>query len=104
MDTGFTSAGSRILAVAVGLACAATLSLLVASAASAATTLHFFDKQVSSTFRGPNGQPLGPNAVPTVGDSFDNTDLTTSATTNITPRRGPRAATSFAPSRRSPAP
>jgi hypothetical protein len=75
MDKGFTAAGSRILAVAVGLACAATLSLLVASTASAATTLHFFDKQVSSTFRGPNGQPLGPNAVPTVGDSFDNTDL-----------------------------
>lgn len=36
------------------------LSLLVASGASAATTVHFFDKQVSSTFRGPNGQPLGP--------------------------------------------
>ena len=75
MDTGFTSAGSRVLAVAVGLACAAMLSLLVAGSASAATTLHFFDKQVSSTFRGPNGQPLGPNAVPAVGDSFDNTDL-----------------------------
>jgi hypothetical protein len=68
------AAGSRILAVAVGVAYAATLSLLVASSASAATTLHE-DKQVSSTFRGPNGQPLGPNAVPTVGDSFDNTDL-----------------------------
>jgi hypothetical protein len=75
MATGFTSAGSRIVAVAVGLACAAMLSLLVASGASAATTVHFFDKQVSSTFRGPNGQPLGPNATPTVGDSFENTDL-----------------------------
>lgn len=75
MATGFTSARWRILAVAVGLVCATMLSLLVASSASAATTLHFFDKQVSSTFRGPNGQPLGPNAVPTVGDSLDNTDL-----------------------------
>jgi hypothetical protein len=75
MATGFTSRSSRILTVAVGLACAGTLSLLVASSASAATTLHFFSKQVSSTLKGPNGQPLSPNATPTVGDSFDSTDL-----------------------------
>jgi hypothetical protein len=75
MATGFRLAGSRILAVAVGLACAAIVSLLLASSASAATTLHFFDKQVSSIFKGPGGQPLGPGATPTVGDSFDNTDL-----------------------------
>lgn len=75
MATGFTSGGSRMLAVAVGLGCAAMLSLFVASSASAATTLHFFDKQESSALRGPNGQPLGPNATPTVGDSFVNTDL-----------------------------
>jgi hypothetical protein len=75
MATSFTPAGSRILAVAVGLACAAALSLLVASSASAATTLHFFQKQESSTTVGPNGQPLSPNAAPTVGDSFVSTDL-----------------------------
>jgi hypothetical protein len=75
MATGFTSSGSRILAVAVGLACAAILSLLLASSASAATTLHFFDKQVSSVFKGPGGQPLSANATPVVGDSFENTDL-----------------------------
>jgi hypothetical protein len=75
MATGFTSVASRILAVAAGLACAAILSLLLASSASAATTLHFFSKQVSSTFKGPDGQPLSPNATPTVGDSFDNIDL-----------------------------
>jgi hypothetical protein len=66
---------SRILAVAAGLACAATLSLLVVSSASAATTLHFFSKQVSSKLTGPSGQPLNPNAVPAVGDMFANTSL-----------------------------
>jgi hypothetical protein len=75
MVSRLTGGCSRILMVGVALACAAMLSLLVASSASAATTLHFFSKQVSSTFRGPNGQPLNPNAVPTVGDSFDSTDL-----------------------------
>jgi hypothetical protein len=75
MAIGFSSRWSRILTVAVGLACAAALSLLVASSASAATTLHFFSKQVSSTLKGPNGQPLSANATPTVGDSFDTTDL-----------------------------
>jgi hypothetical protein len=75
MAIGFKSCRSRILTVAVSLACAATLALLVASSASAATTLHFFSKQVSSTLKGPDGQPLSPNATPTVGDSFDSTDL-----------------------------
>jgi hypothetical protein len=70
-----TGGCSRILMVAVALGCAAMLSLLVAGSASAATTLHFYDKQVSSVFKGPNGQPLSPNAVPTAGDSFENTDL-----------------------------
>ncbi len=75
MASVLTPGRSRIPAVAAGLACAATLSLLVASSASAATTLHFFSKQVSSKLTGPNGQPLSANAVPAVGDSFVATDL-----------------------------
>lgn len=73
--TGLTRGSSRGLALIVGLACAATLSLLAPSIASAKTTLHFFQKQVSMTFVGPNGQPLSPTAAPAVGDGFVVIDL-----------------------------
>jgi hypothetical protein len=62
---------SRIRTAAVA---AATCSILIAASAGVANaktiTLHLFSKQVYSSFRGPNGEALPPNAPPTVGDRF----------------------------------
>jgi hypothetical protein len=73
--TGSRRGSSRVVALAGGLACAAALFLLAPCIAFAKTTLHFFQKQVSMTFVGPNGQPLSPTAAPAVGDSFVVIDL-----------------------------
>jgi len=61
--------------VAVTLATCGTTMALSAMPASARTiTLHFFSKQVYSSFTGPTGQPLGPTAAPALGDRFSFAD------------------------------
>jgi hypothetical protein len=59
---GFTRrAGVRIGVVVIGALCAVAVP---AASASTATTLHFFDKSLSSTFTNPSGQLIGNSTTP----------------------------------------
>lgn len=64
------------LAVVSLAACGAFLAASAVPASARTITLHFFAKQVYSSFTGPNGQALPPNAPPTLGDrlAFANDD------------------------------
>lgn len=53
--------GARIGVVVIGAICAVAI---LATQASAATTLHFYDKQLSSTFTDPSGHPIGNSSKP----------------------------------------
>ena len=65
--------GVRIGVVVLGALCA--LAILAASA-SAATTLHFYDKRLSNTFTDPSGQPIGNvNTPPPPGSAVDITEI-----------------------------
>jgi hypothetical protein len=52
---------ARIGVVVIGAICAVAI---LAASASAATTLHFYDKQLSSTFTDPSGHPIGNSNTP----------------------------------------
>ena len=54
-------AGVRIGVVVIGALCAVAI---LATSASAATTLHFFDKSLSNTFTDPSGHPIGNSSTP----------------------------------------
>ena len=59
---GFNRRASvRIGVVVIGALCAVAI---LATSASAATTLHFYDKQLSSTFTDPSGHPIGNSSKP----------------------------------------
>lgn len=51
------------------------LAVLVPAASAKTVTLHYFSKQTSSTIVTPQGQPLGPNARPRIGDISDDTGI-----------------------------
>jgi hypothetical protein len=66
-------AGVRIGVVVIGALCAVAI---LAASASAATTLHFFDKSLSSTFNDPSGHPIGNvNTPPPSGSAVDVTAI-----------------------------
>lgn len=66
-------AGVRIGVVVIGALCAVAI---LAASATAATTLHFFDKQLSSTFTDPSGHPTGnSNTPPPSGSVIDITAI-----------------------------
>ena len=70
--------GVRIVVVAIGALCAVAIPAASAGAASASatTTLHFYDKQLSSTFTDPSGRPIGnSNTPPPVGSAIDITAI-----------------------------
>lgn len=70
--------GVRIGIVVVGAICAIAILAAPARAASgsAATTLHFYDKQLSSTFTDPSGHPIGnSNTPPPVGSAINITAI-----------------------------
>ena len=71
--TRFLGFSRRLGVGVVGAVCGVAI---FAASASASTTLHFFSKQTSSAFDGPNGKPItNPNAAPVTGDTFDVTGL-----------------------------
>jgi hypothetical protein len=57
----YRRSGVRLVVAATGALCAVAA---FAVPASAATTLHFYDKSVSNTFTEPSGQPVGNNRPP----------------------------------------
>jgi hypothetical protein len=59
----------KTAAVLVG-ACGTFLAVMAGAASAKTITLHFFSKQVYSSFTGPSGQALPQNAPPTLGDRF----------------------------------
>jgi hypothetical protein len=66
-------AGVRIGVVVIGALCAAAI---LARSASAATTLHFFDKSLSNTFTDPSGHPIGNvNTPPPAGSAINITAI-----------------------------
>jgi len=66
-------AGVRIGVVVIGSLCAVAVP---AASASAATTLHFFDTSLSSTFTDPSGHPIGnSNTPPPSGSAVDVTAI-----------------------------
>lgn len=62
---------ARIAAVVLGALC---VFAILASPASAATTLHFFDKTLSNTFTDPSGHPIG-RSTPPSGSSINITAI-----------------------------
>jgi hypothetical protein len=65
--------GVRIGVVVIGAICAVAI---LATQASAATTLHFYDKQLSSTLTDPSGHPIGnSNTPPPTGSAFNSTAI-----------------------------
>ena len=61
--------GVRIGVVVLGALCAVAI---LAASASAATTLHFYDKSISNTFTDPSGHPIGnTNTPPPTGSSIN---------------------------------
>jgi hypothetical protein len=65
--------GVRIGLIVIGAFCAVAI---LAASASAATTLHFFDKQLSNTFTDPSGHPIGNvNTPPPAGSAIDITEI-----------------------------
>jgi hypothetical protein len=65
--------GVRIGVVLVGALCAVAI---LAGSASAATTMHFFEKDLSNTFTDPSGHPIGNvNTPPPSGSAIDITEL-----------------------------
>jgi hypothetical protein len=65
--------GVRIGVVVIGAICAVTI---LAAQASAATTLHFYDRQLSSTFTDPSGHPIGNSSKPPPsGSAIDTTAI-----------------------------
>ena len=66
-------AGVRIGIAVIGALCAVAI---LAASASAATTLHFYDKTLSNTFTGPSGHPIGHvNTPPPAGSAIDITEI-----------------------------
>jgi hypothetical protein len=66
-------AGVSLGVVLIGALCAVATP---AASASAATTLHFFDKSLSSTFTDPSGHPIGNlNTPPPSGSAVDSTAI-----------------------------
>jgi hypothetical protein len=66
-------AGVRIGVVLVGALCAVAI---LAGSASAATTMHFFEKDLSNTFTNPSGHPIGNvNTPPPSGSAIDITEI-----------------------------
>jgi hypothetical protein len=66
-------AGVRIGVVGIGALCAVAI---LATSASAATTLHFFEKSVSSTVTDPSGHPIGnSNTPPPDGSAVNSTAI-----------------------------
>jgi hypothetical protein len=66
-------AGVRIGVVVIGALCAVAI---LAASASAATTLHFFEKSLSSTFTDPSGHPIGnSNTPPPAGSAINSTSI-----------------------------
>lgn len=57
-------------AAALVAACGVVIAASASAASARTITLHFFSKQVYSSFTGPSGQPLAGNAPPTIGDRF----------------------------------
>lgn len=65
--------GVRIGVVVIGAICAVAI---LAASASAATTLHFYDKQLTNTFTDPSGHPIGnSNTPPPTGSTFNSTAI-----------------------------
>jgi hypothetical protein len=67
-----TSSTRRSASLVVALL---TLAVAAPAASAKTVTLHYFSKQTSSAFVNPQGQPLGPNSSPAVGDINDNTGI-----------------------------
>jgi hypothetical protein len=66
-------AGVRIGVVVIGALCAVAI---LATSASAATTLHFFGKSLSNTFTDPSGHPIGnSNTPPPAGSAINSTEI-----------------------------
>lgn len=66
-------AGVRICVVVIGALCAVAI---LATSATAATTFHFYDKQLSNTFTDPSGHPIGNvNTPPPAGSAIDITEI-----------------------------
>ena len=66
-------AGVLIGVVVIGALCAVAIP---AASASTTTTLHFFDKNLSSTFTDPSGHPIGnSNTPPPSGSAADSTAI-----------------------------
>jgi len=66
-------AGVRIGVVVIGALCAVAI---LATSASAATTLHFFEKSLSNTFTDPSGHPIGnSNTPPPSGSALNATEI-----------------------------
>jgi hypothetical protein len=66
-------AGVLIGVVVIGALCAVAIP---AASATTATTLHFFDKNLSSTFTDPSGHPIGnSNTPPPSGSAVDSTAI-----------------------------
>jgi hypothetical protein len=51
------------------------LGVMAPTASAKTVTLHYFSKETSSTFLTPQGQPLGSNSQPAVGDINDVSDV-----------------------------
>ncbi|HEY5197391.1 MAG TPA: hypothetical protein VIJ51_10240 [Solirubrobacteraceae bacterium] len=70
----FTRRATPLVAMLIGMA---SLALTTAPASAKTTTLHFFQKETSQTFTGPDGKsipPPGPSNLPVVGEQFISTD------------------------------
>jgi hypothetical protein len=65
-------AAGRVAPLVAGLM---ALVVVAPTAGAKTVTLHYFSKQTSSTFLTPQGQPLGSNSQPAVGDINDVTDV-----------------------------
>jgi hypothetical protein len=65
----------RSLPIVAVAAFAASMVLMAAPASAKTTTFHFFEKNLTSTFVGPTGQPVSPsaNTAPVPGDRFNET-------------------------------
>ncbi len=61
----------RTGAASVAALAAVVFAVSAAPASAKTVTLHFFSKQVYSTFTGPNGQPVSQNSPPAQGDRLE---------------------------------